>query len=272
MPSLSVSVPSKRNNNIVAESDVQAAMQAVQESLTAIKNSFSNTATEPTQLELLLDACSESLVAHIERAVQPLADEAFHVYKQQLQSVQNTNEVDVDASLEPNNAIDKDDETSDDDESHNFDDDELLNHETLARVQKVRAQVREQAVHVAACRAQVLQRALALGQASCAQQQQQQTTTSASRNANDTPPTTTAAAAAMEAMQASLQQVTHALQQELQVSTGALSNLQETVRAVRGDLDYEANAIVDLQQHLVPPPKQNNNQDDDAMGHLARIL
>ena len=70
-----MTIPRPRDNNFVAESDLQAGIEA-------LKNKLSEkiaASSDPVLRQLLAD-CSLSLTANIQQLVQPVADDAFHIY------------------------------------------------------------------------------------------------------------------------------------------------------------------------------------------------
>jgi hypothetical protein len=152
----STGIPSSRNNNLVAESDYHAAVAALRDKLDTKVSANS----DPVFRKLLSD-CSNSLTVKIQKIVQPVSDEAFHVYltryKDDRLSCPSENEYIASGKEEQT-----EDATALSATSVEFDEEELIDQVAVARVQELRQQVREQASTVLKLRAETLRRAVSL--------------------------------------------------------------------------------------------------------------
>lgn len=145
-------IPSARNNNLVAESDFHAAVSALRQNL-------NHTSTSDPVLRRLLTDCSNSLERNIQQIVQPISDEAYHVYLSRYKdnilscpSFEAFDKTEVPGPIEANVIEDE----------IEFEEEDLLDHVAVARVQELRQQVREQAAKMVQLRNDTLQRAVTL--------------------------------------------------------------------------------------------------------------
>lgn len=142
----SSSSSSARNNTLVAESDLQAALQSLREQ--------DLSATSNDTLLLLRQECSVSLQRHLQRVVQPVSDEAFHVYVRDCIGVD-----DDDAGNDSDEEQTSMDMINDD---YDFDEEDLLDVEYLQKVQALRQQVRERAQQVQTLQSSVVEQSVQL--------------------------------------------------------------------------------------------------------------
>jgi hypothetical protein len=162
---LTMDVPSAFNNNLVAESDLEAACRVLRQ-------------------EALSPALAEALIAHVKRIVQPISDEAFHLYKYQIRKEEeeilekeNTNnnlqqhstkqgksDAVVTHGVEDDTSHALQLDTADDDDDMLEDPEILIDTEAQERVKALRQQVREQATRLSTAREAVLERAANLAQ------------------------------------------------------------------------------------------------------------
>jgi hypothetical protein len=211
-----MSIPSGRNNTLVAESDLQAAYAALDERLLSIKNN-----KDP-----LLQECVASLQKNLDRIVQPISDEAFHVYVKR-----NNNDddgMDETTTAPAARAVDDDEE---------YDEEDLLDPEALQRVKELREAARAQAASVQAVRRQVLDQAVELAQRQVRHwlgKQQAAETQDATTVVDET------TAQRVREMQASLVHLRAALERQTKELPRHLSGLQETVAVVEESLNRPA--------------------------------
>jgi hypothetical protein len=178
--SVEAEVPSARNNNLVAESDLSVAAAAIhnyfeqrQQHLTTNEeqqqeNNNNSSNNEPPKKQLLIrqqqqlyQDCDRSLTDHLERLVQPVSDEAFHAYLARykddwIASVEEELLVQQQQLTQTTPSVDAPDD-DDDDEA-------LMDHNALLRVQELRQQVREQAAAIVTLRNATLERSVALAE------------------------------------------------------------------------------------------------------------
>jgi len=251
---------------MVAESDYQAALEALQRPL-APQVKIPSTNKDPSQAEpdiraiqeaalLLQDACRTSLCQNLQRVVQPLSDEAYHTYVYQLTKGE-------DEELDNLNGLDQPVDNSTDDDDVLFDDEDLLDTQCLKNVQALRAQVREQAQRVKALQTSVLQHSVDL-----AARQVQVWNTTKEFDANKSMGTDEDAVdnqpchSLLEEMEASLQEMTAALQTaQTQVPT-KLATLRETIAVIEKakDMNGGKHAPNPIEEAIVRP----DNEGDDV--------
>ena len=145
----------KPRNNLVAESDLQGALKAIEISFQELKNKALEQETDENGtavLSILLKRAQESLVSHVQRLVEPVSDAAYHEHLQR-----NIVEDDSDDSEQESD----DDEPISDDE---FEEEELLDREVLQRARVLRQQVREASERASKLRSSVTDRAVSVAQ------------------------------------------------------------------------------------------------------------
>jgi len=136
-------IPEGRNNTLVAESDLQAAYDAMNE---RIERSIQK---DPANADILRQ-CVASLQRNLARVVQPVADEALHRYIFEMNH-KDEDEENMDASTK---------ELTIDD----FDEEELIDPKAIAQLREARTKAKEQAARVVAIRQEVLDKAAELAQ------------------------------------------------------------------------------------------------------------
>lgn len=141
---------------MVAESDVEAAYQAMDQRM---QRSISKCGVDNQEQHRLLQECHNNLRRNIERIVEPVSDEAFHVYVKRNDDAENAV-----AKAEAEEENDDDMEYDEEDDDTEYDEEDLLDPEAIRRVQELRQQIRSQAASVQAIRNQVLDQAIVLGQ------------------------------------------------------------------------------------------------------------
>ena len=153
------SISSGRNNTLVAESDLQAAMQGLEERLKRSISKYDDGDAVPSDNQntrRLLQECGNSLKRNIERIVQPVTDEAFHVY------VKRNDDNDKDDGTKTEDAGDSYETTNEEEEE--YDEEDLLDPEAVQRVKELRQKIRAQAASVQKVRQEVLEQAVTIGQ------------------------------------------------------------------------------------------------------------
>ena len=166
--------PNRRNNELVPESDYQAAVQVfAQHTMTALAEE------KDSICRLLKQTVLESMVQQLAQITAPVSDEAFHRYcsdmddqheqeqeqrqdqkQQQQQQQQQMNEKSMNENTDNHDSSNMVVEF----EMNDFEEDELLDTTVLERVRNLRRQVREQAEQVGKVRERVLNKAHQLTQ------------------------------------------------------------------------------------------------------------
>lgn len=149
-----ITIPSARNNNLVAESDYYAAMAALQQKIKAPPSTFEHYDDHNLAIQLYSD-CSNSLCNQIQKIVQPISDEAFHTYLSRFNDKYTAAPPSTD-----HDAGRSDTRTAVADVQ--FTDDELMDHVAMKRVRELRQQVRDQAQRLQQVRQSTLQRAISI--------------------------------------------------------------------------------------------------------------
>lgn len=139
----SQSLTGKRNNNLVAESDLNAAIAAIQSRQSAENNN--------TDDDSFLRECRNSLCQNIRRIVQSQTDEAFHTFLYEM-----TKQTENDGSSNNNKNITTSQENF---PEYDFDESELLETAALKRVHELRESVRQEANKIQHKRQMVLEKA-----------------------------------------------------------------------------------------------------------------
>jgi len=176
---MSSDVPSACNNNIVAESDLGAALDALRDyfdqRIAATKqDENSNDKQEKEQgsvlvvQQQLVRDCAQSLSKRLAEVVQPVSDDAFHAYlaryKDDLMLLGITSppgEQDANDPTTTNNTTPLND---DDNLLPQPEEEELMDQEALKRVREMRQQVRTHAAAIQARRAATLDRSVAVAE------------------------------------------------------------------------------------------------------------
>jgi hypothetical protein len=245
-------IPAARNNNLVAESDLTSALQALEqrfEAKIAAAAAASDGASDDCdtahlehhqqqkmQLQQLLKDCQNSLSTNIQRIVQPVSDEAFHTYVYQQQQTNNNDEnADENSSNQTKEAsLTKSKSVQ---EQPVWDEDDLMDPVALERVQELRRQVRTEAAKVQTQQQAVLAKAVAVAE----RQVQLLVRTNRNKNKpnegdqlasgsqNEVPPESVAK---IQEMQTCLSGMMTALQQTEQDLPDKLTSLQDTVATI----------------------------------------
>jgi hypothetical protein len=249
MQSDTTTIPAARNNNLVAESDLTSALQALEQrfeakiaAATAAADSACDGASDDydtailanqqkLQLQQLLKDCQNSLSTNIQRIVQPVSDEAFHTYVYQTAS-NNNNDENADENTKEASLTKK---VSTKQEDPEWEEDDLMDPLALERVQELRRQVRTEAAKVQTQQQAVLAKAVAVAE----RQVQLLVRTNRNKNkknegntnqsANEVPPESVAK---IQEMQTCLSGMMTALQQTEQDLPDKLTSLQDTVATI----------------------------------------
>jgi len=169
-----------RSNTLVAESDLHALLEAMDERMEELLTKVSSSTNNPLdpaaerQREYLLQ-CRDSLRQNIGRIVEPISDEAFHIYRAQASKNNNESSLPIiNAGIHANGNDEKvesvvehdekEEENDDDDDNYEWDEEDLLDPQALQRVRELRQEARTQAAHVQAVRNEVMQKALNLAE------------------------------------------------------------------------------------------------------------
>lgn len=151
-------------NNAVAESDLEAALQAI----AATFQEATTTRTGMDEIDeetrtMLFQEIQQSLMHHVKRIVQPIADFDYQDYLDLYHVVPPGDEDDEDDDLDENESYMKDDSNDDDkveegeeEEEEEIDEADLLDTKALQEAQQLRSIVRELAKNVQDIREQVL--------------------------------------------------------------------------------------------------------------------
>jgi hypothetical protein len=244
-------IPAARNNNLVAESDLTSALQALEQRFEAKISAAAAAAADDDaddddtehlqkqqqqlQLQKLLKDCQNSLSANIQRIVQPVSDEAFHMYVYQQQTDENSDEnKSKEASLTTKKPV----------PDPAWEEDDLMDPLALERVQELRRQVRTEAAKVQTQQQAVLAKAVAVAE----RQVQLLVRTNRNKNQQEHPVSDTTgggggtenqvppeSVAKIQEMQTCLTTMTTALQQTEQDLPDKLTSLQETVAAIQAN-------------------------------------
>jgi len=207
------------HNNLIAESDLAAALQAADDRLLRVM------AQHPTNT--LLEPCRVSLARNIQRIVQPVTDEAFHVYKSQQTKSQTAAAV-ANGSTEHSTAT----------APQEIDEADLLDRVALERVQALRETVRLQAAQVNQLQCQVTDQAVDVA-ARQVQLWVGRNNNAADNDANEENSTIEILATdadTVQQMQASLKNMQTALHQTDRNLPVKLASLQQTIHTVETNL------------------------------------
>ncbi len=163
----SQSISGRRNNNIVAESDLEAALKGIRDCFAEYhQQQRDDENDDPQQLanvskkvkQKLMTSIQESFCKNLERAVQPVSDNAYHVFLHRNQNTEDgfTN-VGAASAVSPDqvnhyNFM----------ETEEYDEESLLDQPALEMGRDLRIQVRRSAQHVSALRKSILDRTVAL--------------------------------------------------------------------------------------------------------------
>lgn len=205
-------IPSARNNNIVAESDVTAAISAMHHRLTTTRIPHQ---VDADAMPLLLEQCSKSMEANILRILQPYSDDAYQMY---LDSFEETEE------SQSKNDTPRRSELQ-------FTEEELLDQEALKGAKEARQKIREQAAVVKELRESVLNKTVELAQ------RQVQVWMHCNENIVNSTLSKENLLARLLETQASLESVTKACKTAETELPEKLSNLQQTIETIEESLN-----------------------------------
>jgi hypothetical protein len=243
-------IPSARNNNLVAESDYRAALTALREKL------HSSPSSDPVVRRLLTD-CSNSLERNIQKIVQPISDEAYHLYlsrfKDSIPTFPSSELVDAAATEGTiTNVIE-------DIEEECFEEEDLLDQVAVARVQELRQQVREQAARMVQLRCETVRRAVTLTERQVQLWEKQQLTAATPFHDND------AVAALLEPNKAALE--------DMKTSFSNLhQTLQETGSVIPSQLQLFQSTLQDIELSLQNQQQKQLSQIEQAIFSRDDVL
>jgi len=247
-------ISAARNNNLVAESDLQAAVAALKEKL----ERKADATDDAVQRKLLVD-CSNSLSYTILSAVQPVSDEAFHVYLSQYKDDKLTPPSDESESLvEPESPTLPTD--------FEFEEEELMDQQAEQRVQELRNQVRAKAAKIQSLRASTLDRAVAV-----AERQVKlwigpaNTVASNGSNKVDTAALLEQHRTAVDDMKTSLAKMTEALEETGTSLPQKLQSFQATLNEIQSSLEKNPERpSSQIEKAIYSREEQNSEEDTTA--------
>jgi hypothetical protein len=158
------SIPAARNNNLVAESDLASAFQALEhrfEGKIAAAAAVSDKSTVAVQQQLFQD-CQNSLSANIQRIVQQVSDEAFHEYVYQQTDHTIANDTNSETSFPKKTPVLTATTTQPDDPE--WDEDDLVDEAALERACELRDKVRLSGASTKALQQAVLAKAVTVAE------------------------------------------------------------------------------------------------------------
>lgn len=271
-----MTISTGRNNNLVAESDLQAGIAALRAKFDA-KIAAAAANDDTVQCQLLAD-CSRSFTAKLQQIVQPISDEAYHVYLSRFNDDMVTcpavagEENDVLPAASSRKSSRK---TSTVDEFE-FDEEALVDQAAAVRVQELREAIRAQASTIQSLRAATLDRAVAVAE------RQVQLWSSSQTRAKAPPPSSSDASAlleqhrdAIEKMKASLSSMQAALQETGSVLPAKLRSFQLTLQEIERSLDKSGGsskieqAIYSREEQIIAMPGEENDADSMDFQVLA---
>jgi hypothetical protein len=141
-------------NNAVAQSDLDAAIQAIEQSFQEALGEHPQNNNDTTR-SLLLQDTQQSLIKHLKRIVDPVADTKFQDYVDLYHVVQEEEEEEEDYEDE-----DEHNEISEDEEEEEVDDEDFIDTEALGEARLLRTSVRELSQNVQEIRERVLKDSL----------------------------------------------------------------------------------------------------------------
>jgi hypothetical protein len=246
-------IPAARNNNLVAESDLTSALQALKQRFEAkieaatasdgAKSDYESAMIEhqqQVQLQQLLKDCQNSLSTNIRNIVQPVSDEAFHTYVYSQQTAENNDENEpTDANSKSINKEASKSTNKPAQEQPMWDEDDLMDPLALERVRELRRQVRTEATKVQTQQQAVLAKAVAVAE----RQVQLLVRTNRNKNkqnsgsqndgeSNGVLPVPPESVAKIQEMQTCLTGMMTALQKTEQDLPDKLTSLQDTVATI----------------------------------------
>jgi len=252
----SSSVPAARNNNLIAESDLSVALQALHDYF----ERAAAAATDDVQQQLLRD-CAQSLTTKLQQVVQPVSDEAFHVYLSRYKDDMGTppEEQNDETPKASSTATTPPDDLW-------FEEEELLDAAAVANVHELRQSVRTQANAIQELRAATLDRSVAVAE------RQLKLWSIIDKNTNNDPQPdgtsnnngTGVTAALVEQYQAEMLDMKASVESMEQV-------LQETGTAVPAKLQRFQSTLTEIEQSLKKQQSQPLSQIEQAIYHRENV-
>ena len=154
-------------NSLVAKSDLKGALNGIENCLDEWRNvekqpkNEENPMSDETRstLHSLLSQAKDSLTNHLERLVEPISDEEYHMYLHRNDVIEEEEEEEEEMDEESEEEPISDDE---------YDPEELLDKEVLQRARVLRQQVRDASERVSQLRRSVTDRAVSVAQCEAA--------------------------------------------------------------------------------------------------------
>jgi hypothetical protein len=251
-----MTVPAAINNNLVAESDLDAALKALTRSLSSgSPRGLVDHEAAAAEYESFATSCRDSLASNIHRVVQPVSDEAFHLYIRANSG--SVSDDDKDEEQEPRR--DRLDDVPDD-----FDPEELLELEALQRVQQLRIQVREEATRVKTLRDSVLDRAVSLATRQVQLYRDNMGIDNSTQESSSTTPASYHSK--LLEMEESLKQMQLALESTELELPDKLGNLQETIATI--EASWNKPNLSKVEQAIVSKRDDMDVEDEDELKNL----
>jgi hypothetical protein len=255
-------------NNLVAESDMKAAILALQR---AVDEKIAASDDDPALRQVLTDY-SNSMTRKIKKCVQPISDEEFDIYVSRFRDDQiscpfEKGSSDTEAIKADATDIAKGDNMSG--VKDEFDEEELIDQAAAIRVRELRREVRDRVAAIQSLRETTLEQATAWVEhhfQQCSSPRQLPTT-----EQSLTDDTTTAAdalvlsehACAVEEMQSSLMSLQHALQETGSELPTKLRGFQDTVQTIQCSLESQANRTLSQIEQAIYNREDQARRDGD---------
>jgi hypothetical protein len=246
-------------NNLVAKSDVNAAILALQHSVDE-KIAASD---DDSALRQVLTDYSNSMTRKIKKCMQPISDEEFDIYVSRFRDDQiscpfESGSETTAMSADATDMVKRDNMAAVKDE---FDEEELIDQAAAIRVRELRREVRDRVAAIQALRETTLEQAMAWVERHIQQCSSKLPTTGLSL-----PDTTTAVdalvvsehASAVEEMQTSLISLQQALQETESELPSKLRGFQDTVQTIQCSLESQSNGTLSQIEQAI------YNRDDQA--------
>lgn len=143
-------------NNIVAQSDYEAALAAIESTFDNFRlsqQSYENESLDPELVEEIYKTAKTSLLNNVKRVVRPVHDDDYNNYVDQYHFVSDDEESDSDENESPQ----PEEESAEEDAQEEIDMEELIDGKAWKDAQKLRARIREMSNKVQTVREEVLQ-------------------------------------------------------------------------------------------------------------------
>jgi hypothetical protein len=141
------------SNNIVAQSDYEAAIRAIEATFQQEQPNLNNHSDDDPLVREIFESAQASLLRNLSRMVQPMNDNDYHGLIDPYHIVQEDDDDDDESVLEDSPQVEEQD-----DEDEEIDEEDLLDTRALQEAQELRSQVRALSKRVQQIRERVLQR------------------------------------------------------------------------------------------------------------------